>query len=99
VAASSPDYVEEAQQILQIRMLFSGRVQAVVGDSRILETYLHAPETGVDTSRPVQEFPLFPPTHYGVGFRNPQVAADFNAGLAAIKANGTYTRILDRYAP
>jgi polar amino acid transport system substrate-binding protein len=97
VAETSPDYEEEAQQVLQVRMLFTGRVNAIVGDSRILNYYIHDPNVGVDTSKPVQEFPVFPPTNYGVGFRDPTVAAAFNVGLAAIRANGTYQRILDRY--
>ena len=98
VAQTSPDYVEEAQQILQVRMLFTRRVNAIVGDSRILNYYIHDPAAGVDTSPPVQEFSVFPLTNYGVGFHDPAVAADFNAGLAAIRANGTYQRILDRYS-
>ena len=37
-------YKEEAQQIIQIRLLFRKRVDVVVGDTRILHHFINAPE-------------------------------------------------------
>ena len=97
VVTGNPKYREEAQQVTQIRLLFSRRVQVAVGDSRILHSYIRAPETGVDATIPTVEFPIFPPTPYSVAFRDPKLAYDFNAGLAAIKADGRYAKLLARY--
>jgi polar amino acid transport system substrate-binding protein len=41
---------------------------------------------------------LFPPTAYSVGFRLREQSERFNRGLAAIRANGEYLRIEQRYA-
>ncbi|MBP7095866.1 MAG: transporter substrate-binding domain-containing protein [Spirochaetia bacterium] len=93
----NPKYVEEAAQITQIRMLVGKRVDVVIGESRILNYYLKAPETGVDSGTPVVEFRIFNPTNYSVAFANPKHAEDFNAGLAEIKKNGTYDAIMKKY--
>lgn len=90
-------YREEAQQITQIRLLYSNRVQLVVGESRILNYFRKSPEIGVSTAAPVKEFPIFPPTNYTVAFRDAKLAEDFNAGLAAIKASGLYDRLIAKY--
>lgn len=94
----NPKYVEEAQQVTQIRLLANKRVDVVVGESRILNWFLRSPETGVDPATPVVEFRVFPPTNYSVAFSNPKYAADFNEGLAAIRKNGTYDSLLAKYA-
>jgi polar amino acid transport system substrate-binding protein len=90
-------YVEEGQQVLQIRSLFGGRTDVVIGESRILAWYIKAPETDVDATTPVQEFRIFPPTNYCAAFIDPKVAAAFNEGLKAIKANGSYDKIIAKY--
>lgn len=95
--AGNPLYVEEAQQVTQVRLLFSGRVQVIIGDSRILQSLARAPESDLRRSGELLEYPLFAPTLYSVAFQDPQRAAEFNAGLALIKANGVYARLLSKY--
>jgi polar amino acid transport system substrate-binding protein len=95
--AGNPRYREEAQQVTQIRLLFSGRVQAVVGEQKILQALIAAPGSGVDATQATTVYPLFPPTQYCVAFHDAQQAADFDAGLDAIRADGTYARLLARY--
>lgn len=90
-------YVEEAQQIVQIKTLFAERVDVAIGESRILAWFVKDPETGVDASIPTQEFRIFNPTNYSAAFLDPKIAADFNEGLKAIKANGTYDKIIAKY--
>ncbi|MBN1518903.1 MAG: transporter substrate-binding domain-containing protein [Spirochaetales bacterium] len=97
-AEASPNYMEEAEQITQIKLLFAGRIDVVVGESRILRYFIKAPSTGVDAKQEVVEYRVFPPTEYRVAFLNPQHAKDFNAGLAAIKKNGTYDAIIKKYS-
>jgi len=90
-------YVEEGQQVVQIKTLFAERVDVAIGESRILAWFIKAPETGVDSATPVQEFRIFNPTYYCAAFTDPKLAADFNAGLKAIKANGTFDKIIAKY--
>jgi polar amino acid transport system substrate-binding protein len=91
-------YVEDAQQVTQIRTLFAERVDVAIGESRILAYYVADPATKVDRTIAVQEFRIFPPTNYRVGFVDPKLAADFNEGLKAIKADGTYDKIVAKYS-
>ncbi len=93
----NPKYVEEGQQVLQIRTLFADRTDVVIGESRILHWYIRAPETGVAASTEVQEFRIFPPTNYCAAFIDAKVAGAFNEGLKAIKANGSYDKIIAKY--
>ncbi|SIP87458.1 amino acid ABC transporter substrate-binding protein, PAAT family [Alkalispirochaeta americana] len=98
-ARNSPGYSEVADQRVQIRMLFGDRVDVAVGESRILQHFIHDPETGVDTGVATEEFAVFPETPYRVAFVNEQHMRDFNEGLAEIRANGRYDAIIRKYAP
>ncbi len=96
--AGNANYSEESNQALQIKMLFGGRVDFAIGEARILKYFIFDPATGVDSKIPVTEFRIFPPTEYRVAFVNQKYATDFNEGLAAIKANGTYDKLLSKYS-
>ncbi|HYE53154.1 MAG TPA: transporter substrate-binding domain-containing protein [Azospirillaceae bacterium] len=91
------EYREEAKQMLQVRNLFHGRVDVAIGERRILGYYVRSPVTEIDGSRPMAEHDLFEPTEYEAAFRDPALAADFEEGLRAIRADGTYAAILQRY--
>ncbi len=93
----NPKYEEESARITQIRMLMGKRVDVVIGESRILNYFLKAPETGVDASALAVEFRIFSPTNYCVALANPKHAEDFDAGLAQINANGTYDSSMKKY--
>ncbi|TWI71249.1 amino acid ABC transporter substrate-binding protein (PAAT family) [Desulfobotulus alkaliphilus] len=90
-------YREVANQALQIRMLFAGRADLVIGEARILNYYLHAKETGIESVKPVVEYHLFPETPYRVAFVNRQHKKEFNLGLAEIRQNGKYDEIIQKY--
>lgn len=100
-AAESASYQEIAQQITQVRMLFSGRADVLVGDRRILE-YLRG-EVIAETNSLIQAdakvtvHELFEPTEYRAAFADPAMRDRFNQGLAQIRANGTYARVIARY--
>ncbi len=96
-AEGGAKYKEEANQAVQIKLLFAGRVDVVIGESRIFRYYINDPATGVDARVPTEEFRIFPATEYRVAFVNPKHAADFNEGLAAIRKNGTYDAIMAKY--
>ncbi|UUD64875.1 transporter substrate-binding domain-containing protein [Pseudomonas seleniipraecipitans] len=98
IAEASPRYREEAQQIAQNRLLFSGRIDVVVGDSRVLRYFNREVYSQVDVSQPVTEYRIFPPTHYQLGLQDKALRNRFDQGLAAIRASGEYQRIEQRYA-
>ena len=98
MAESNPRYREEAHQINRNRLLYSGRIDVVVGDPRILRYFNAEVGEQVDTTQPVILYPLFPPTAYSVGFRLAEQKERFDRGLAAIRASGEYAEIERRYA-
>lgn len=98
MAEANPHYREEAQQINRNRLLYSGRIDVVVGDPRIMRYFNREVADQVDTSQPVTHYLLFPPTAYSVGFRLAEQRESFDRGLAAIRASGEYQQIEQRYA-
>lgn len=92
-----PDYREYAQQISQNRLLYTGRVDVVVGDRLIFRALNAEVEKGIDTSQPIAIHELFPPTPRKMVFRDARVRDAFNAGLAQIRADGSYRAIEARY--
>ena len=98
MADANPRYREEAQQINRNRLLYSGRVDVVIGDPRILRYFNREVAEQVDTRQPLTLYLLFPPTPYSVGFRLPIQRERFDRGLEAIRASGEYLEIERRYA-
>ncbi|PAU64101.1 amino acid ABC transporter substrate-binding protein [Pseudomonas sp. PIC25] len=97
MAESNPRYREEALQIARNRLLYSGRIDVVVGDLRILNYFNREVADQVDVTQPLTLYQLFPPTPYHVGFRTASMRDKFNRGLATIRSNGTYQAIERRY--
>ncbi len=93
----NPRYHEVANQMLQLRALFSGRTDVVIADRRIFRSLMRSPDGGVDTSPAVAEHDLFEPSPYAVAFRDAAHCRTFNAGLARIRRNGTFNAILQRW--
>ncbi|WP_298187695.1 transporter substrate-binding domain-containing protein [uncultured Pseudomonas sp.] len=98
MAEANPRYREEAFQIARNRMLYSGRVDVVVADMRILRYFNREVYTQVDVSQPLTVYPLFAPTDYKLGCRQRADCERLNQGLAALRQSGEYTRIERRYA-
>lgn len=90
-------YREESNQQLSVKVLFNGRADLIIGERRILNHFINEPSTEINNSIETIEHPLFSPVHYSVIFRDPALAADFNSGLAVIKASGAYDAILQKY--
>lgn len=93
----SPSYREEANQVVQALLLYSGRIQAVVADYNIFRWYAAEVRGKVDVTQKLHLHPVFPPTEYHVAFRDPAICAQFNAGLAKLKASGEFDRIVSGY--
>ena len=98
MAENNPRYREEAFQIARNRMLYSGRVDVVVTDMRILRYFNREVYTQVDVTQPLTLYPIFAATDYKLGCRQQAYCERFNQGLAAIRESGEYTLIERRYA-
>lgn len=98
MAEGNPRYREEALQINRNRLLYSGRVDLIVGDQRILRYFNRQVADQVDVSQPLSFYRLFATTPYRVGFRQDARRELFNQGLKALRESGDYQRIEQRYA-
>lgn len=97
LAPNAERYREVANQMLQVRALFSGRTDVVLAERRIFRYMMRSPEAGVDTTQPLAEHDIFPPTLYGVAFQRQEDCISFNRGLAATRRNGRYDEVLRRW--
>ena len=98
MAEANPNYREEAQQITRNRLLFTGRIDVVIADFRILRYFNLEVMDQVDVSQPLTQYPILAPTPYQLGFRFQSPRDQFNRGLAAIRRSGEYETIERRYA-
>lgn len=90
-------YREVANQMLQVRALFSGRTDAVLAERRIFRYLMRSPDAGVDITPVLTEHEIFPPTPYGIAFQRAGDCVAFNRGLAEIRRNGAYDAVLRRW--
>jgi polar amino acid transport system substrate-binding protein len=84
-------YQEVINQKAQVDKLLKGWVDVIVLDKRIFYYYYSqhkSPEA-------VQIYTLFPKADRPAYFNNFSLATEFDIGLALIKQNGTYKRIVD----
>lgn len=98
MATANPHYREEAFQIARNRMLYSGRVDVVVADMRILRYFNREVYTQVDVTQPLTLYPLFEATAYKLGCLLKTQCEQFNRGLALLRQSGEYAAIERRYA-
>jgi len=96
MASQNSQYKEIAKQELQINLLYSNRVDAIVLDKNIFY-YLRKRNDRVDTSQPIDVWQIFPPTPFSVAFADKQVRDDFNDGLKQLRESGRYDEIVKKY--
>jgi polar amino acid transport system substrate-binding protein len=95
----NPRYVETSDEKRRVMQLYANGVQVYVGDINVYK-YYKTQAAGVDTSQEVVVHKIFKPSpqvYNNPVFRDKQVRDDFNAGLKAIKADGTYAKIIKKY--
>lgn len=97
MANKNGQYTENARQSTQIRMLFAGKVEAIVLDTNIFRFYRNSEKKYVDTSQPITTHNIFPSSHYRVAFKNKAARDKFNKGLEALKKSGRYDEIIRQY--
>ena len=92
------DYKEYPQQIIQNNLLYTVRVDVVVGDRRIFRYFMTRLDPKVDASQPITVHTIFPPSPRKAVFKDPGLRDRFNAGLKIIQNNGVYDAILKKHA-
>jgi polar amino acid transport system substrate-binding protein len=97
LVARHKDYKEYPYQLIQDNLLYSGRVDMVVGDRLIFRYFSAHMMPSIDSTQPVTFHSIFPPNPRKVAFRNVELRDRFNAGLKIIRSNGTYDTILKKY--
>ncbi len=93
-----PNYREESQQVTRNRLLYSGRIDVIIGDLKVIRYFNRDVLDQVDISQPLTWFALFPPTAYKAGFRLERQRNAFDHGLATIRRTGEYEQIERKYA-
>ncbi|GIZ51859.1 substrate-binding periplasmic protein [Noviherbaspirillum aridicola] len=91
------NYREHPQQVTQNRLLFSGRVDVVVGDRLIFRYLTRELESPLPVAQAVEYHALFPASPRRAVFRDAAVRDAFNAGLKTIRRNGVYAAIAKKY--
>ncbi|MCF8127950.1 MAG: transporter substrate-binding domain-containing protein [Deltaproteobacteria bacterium] len=95
-ADASPDYREISKQELQINLLYGDRVDVIVLDKNIF--YYHKKNNKmVDTTQPIDMWPIFVEVPFRVGFVDKKIRDDFNEGLKQLRESGRYDEIIKKY--
>jgi len=95
-------YSELCDQSLQVRMLFSGRVDAVISEKRVFLYWRNRLRTSpagraVDLDQAVAFHPIFPAQNRRVVFVGKSLRDLFDKGMAAIRKSGSFGRIVRAY--
>lgn len=97
VMSGHSDYRELPSQITQNKLLFTGRVDVVVGDRLIFHYFIDKLERQINATQAVTYHRIFPEIPRKAVFREARVRDAFNAGLKTIRSNGTYDAIVKQY--
>ncbi len=99
MADKNKKYRELANQKLQIRLLYAGREDVIQLDRQIFRYFRKkvSEEGKIDTSQPVDIFPLFGKNECGFLFRNKNTQAVFDKNFGILKESGRYEKIFERY--
>lgn len=96
VAKGNSSYSEQGQQVLQVKVLYSGRTDLIVSDINIFK-YYRKQVKDIDTSPEVTLHEIFPGVDYKVLFNDAAIRDDFNTGLKMIRDSGRYDEIIKAY--
>jgi polar amino acid transport system substrate-binding protein len=92
-------FIEPPDSESGIRFFWAGRADVLVIDKFIYAWYLQKLRDAPEAKAGITLYDIFSPQiRVRIGFRDAKLCDDFNAGLKAIRDNGTYARIFEHYA-
>ncbi|NVK19994.1 MAG: transporter substrate-binding domain-containing protein [Methylocystaceae bacterium] len=99
MALNNPNYDEIANQSVQNKLLFNGRVDVVVADRFIFEWFRQDPDVKkvANTEQEVVHHNLFEPSEFGAVFKDDEICKAFNIGLQELHDSGRYFEIIASY--
>tara|TARA_R110000737_G_scaffold22022_2_gene40632 strand:- start:13946 stop:14761 length:816 start_codon:yes stop_codon:yes gene_type:complete len=99
MAKNNPQYSETFDQSVQVKMLFSDKVEVVQMDVNIFDYYRAkiANSDNIDTTQKVDRFALFGASPNGFFFKSEAMRNQFNTQLQRLKTTGEYQKIFERY--
>lgn len=100
MANQNTQYRELADQKMQVRLLYAGRVDVIQLDRLIFLYYrnvVRKTEKNIDVDQAIDIFPLFGKSENGFLFHDQTVRDLFNKNFATLKASGRYDEIIKKY--
>ena len=97
VVSKNPKYIEKANQLTQVKLLYKKRADVVVSDINIFKFFSNKLNKKLTEDKIVKYHSIFPETKYTVAFNDKKLRDDFNKGLNIIKNNGLYSKIVEKY--
>lgn len=99
MANKNSKYRELANQKSQIKLLYSGREDVIQLDRQIFRYFRKkvAEEGSMDTTRPIDIFPLFGKNECGFLFRDKDAQVVFDKNFEILKESGQYNRMFEKY--
>ncbi len=89
-------YREFSDQIKQINMLFSRRIEVIILDVSIFKHFIKS-HVGGRYDQAFNIHYIFEERDYAAGFRNEAYRDLFDLGISKIKAQGIYQQVIERY--
>ena len=96
---NNANYRENYNQELQVKMLFLERFEVIQLDQQIFNYYRAKinEKGGIDTTLPVDSFPLFGQSVNSIIFHDEKIRDAFNKGLKRLRESGQYDAIFNAY--
>tara|TARA_B110001454_G_C12723230_1_gene435981 strand:- start:15310 stop:16053 length:744 start_codon:yes stop_codon:yes gene_type:complete len=98
MANTNSNYVEVAEQKLQVMQLLKKRVDVIIGDILIIQHYQRQFKEDSGIKEEISIHDLFKTTSYVIMFKNAKLRDSFNLGLAKIRKSKKYAELLNKYS-
>lgn len=99
--SAAPLYLEQGDQIEQVRALFAGEADVIVMEKTVFRYFLsqlrRQNPTAAAASKPYRYAELFPHTDYYPAFRTATLRDQFDQGFQQLRASGEEQRIIQSY--
>ena len=93
--SENDDYREVSKQVIQNKMLSSGRTHVAIADKRIFSFY-HK-KIGLNDFGSFTFHPIFPESRYRIVFANKMVRNAFNKSLRSLQTTSLFSTIENKY--